>query len=80
MLTYLLAAGWHYLPNFKDVAAEVPLPNFIFAGEMKMIVMGRGVSSSLLQLSRPSAANFAAPHCTCAACHLLITQHHLQRS
>ena len=36
MLTCLLAAGWHYLPNFKDVAAEVPLPNFIFAGEVKI--------------------------------------------
>ena len=45
MLTCLLAAGWHYLPNFKDVAAEVPLPNFIFAGEVKMIF-----SSAALQL------------------------------
>ena len=35
--TCLLAAGWHYLPKFKDVAAAVPLPNFISAGEVKII-------------------------------------------
>ena len=42
MLTCLLATGWHYLPNFKDVAAAVPLPDFIMAGETKFNVGGWG--------------------------------------
>ena len=36
VLSCLLTAGYDYLPNFKDVVATVPLPNFIFAGEVKM--------------------------------------------
>ncbi len=40
MLTCLQAAGWHHLPNLKDVAAAVPLPNFILAGEVMMLERG----------------------------------------
>ena len=55
-LTCLLPAGWHYLPNLKDVAAVVPLPNFIFAGEVKMTLGGRWGSQACL-----SSAAFQLP-------------------
>eukprot|EP00891_Asterochloris_glomerata_P002354 jgi/Astpho2/2354/Aster-05618 len=40
--------GWFDLPNFKDVAATVPLPNFIFAGSPH-----DGMTSSYLRAPFP---------------------------
>ncbi len=48
MLTCSPTAGFDYLPNFKDVAAAVPLPNFIFASEFKLErVVGCGFAAEL---------------------------------
>ena len=71
MLTCPLAAGWHYLPNFKDVAAEVPLPNFIFAGEVKTILMGRG-DRKLVSAQLP----FSCPFCSIMLLPVNSPQHH----
>lgn len=66
VLTCLLAAGAHYLPNVKDVAAAAPLPKFILAGEMMLPAGGGGGGgggglNSLFQLRCLSCCTAAKP-------------------